>query len=154
MKLKSLSNRKRGIAKRTCFAGIGFIGIMLAIGILFIVLPFNGNVASAGSDTSSISAAKTPVQAQTSNVIATNHAELTKKVSGARVGTALPVHKSVAQISGNRTHALNSKIQKKLSGTMVIAVRKSITAPRVQTAAKERPGRSYAKPSVSELRKR
>ncbi|MCX9025835.1 MAG: hypothetical protein OIN85_07045 [Candidatus Methanoperedens sp.] len=46
MELKWLSAKNKSIAKRTLYASIGFIGIMLAVGILFTLLPLNGNVAS------------------------------------------------------------------------------------------------------------
>ncbi|MCX9025836.1 MAG: PGF-pre-PGF domain-containing protein [Candidatus Methanoperedens sp.] len=46
MELKWISANRR-IAKKTLYMSIGFIGIMLAIGILFTLLPLNSNVASA-----------------------------------------------------------------------------------------------------------
>ncbi|MCZ7380167.1 MAG: hypothetical protein O8C64_01115 [Candidatus Methanoperedens sp.] len=49
MELKWISAKNRRIATRTLYAGIGFIGILLAVGILFTLLPFNSNVASAVS---------------------------------------------------------------------------------------------------------
>ncbi|MGB8216781.1 MAG: PGF-pre-PGF domain-containing protein, partial [Candidatus Methanoperedens sp.] len=52
MELKRLSAKNKRIAKRTLYAGIG---ILLAIGILFTLLPLNSNVASAGSSAASYS---------------------------------------------------------------------------------------------------
>ncbi|MCZ7402398.1 MAG: multicopper oxidase domain-containing protein [Candidatus Methanoperedens sp.] len=47
MKIRWSSGKKSRIARRTLFAGIGFISILLAVGILFSLLPLNSNVASA-----------------------------------------------------------------------------------------------------------
>jgi PGF-pre-PGF domain-containing protein len=55
MELEWISTKNRRIAKRTI--GFGFIGIMLALGILFTLLPLNSNVASAVSSNESYSAA-------------------------------------------------------------------------------------------------
>ncbi|MCZ7402401.1 MAG: multicopper oxidase domain-containing protein [Candidatus Methanoperedens sp.] len=49
MKLEWNTSKNKRRAKRTFYAGIGFIGIMLALAILFSVLPYNYNVASAVS---------------------------------------------------------------------------------------------------------
>ncbi len=70
MELKKLSVKNIRIAKRTLYAGIGFIGILLAIGILFTLLPLNSNVASAsssGDDSASSSSAVTTSDSQVLN---------------------------------------------------------------------------------------
>jgi FtsP/CotA-like multicopper oxidase with cupredoxin domain len=51
MMLRPMSAKNERIAKRTIYACIGFIGILLAVGILFTLLPGNSNVASAVSST-------------------------------------------------------------------------------------------------------
>ncbi|MGB8216780.1 MAG: hypothetical protein WCE94_05695 [Candidatus Methanoperedens sp.] len=108
MELKWLSAKNKSIAKRTLYAGIGFIGIMLAVGILFTLLPFNGNVASAVSNTGSnaplIVAHVTSMNNQTIDVTAAprmrNYTNAQRVIDAVRIRNAL--------IAASRTRAPGS----------------------------------------------
>ncbi len=71
MELKRISAKNRRIAKGTLYACIGFIGILLTVGIIFTLLPLNSNVASASSSGDS-NAVTTSADGQTLNASGTS----------------------------------------------------------------------------------